>query len=98
MDWFGAVMEGLGSYFGARGQEGQSAMDEKTFKWTSRLHAFDAELEDYYKRKDKAEMRRGAAEYAKFSSLDRWAPGYTNTFTPDPVPERPTVDRIKDEY
>lgn len=98
MDWWSAVLEGIGSYFGSDDDEGGGAMDEDTFKWTSRLHAFDAELEDYYKQRDKAEMRRGANEYAKFSSLDRWAPNYTNTFTPNPVPERPNHEDVEDNY
>lgn len=99
MDWMTAVVQGIGTYFGARGKDKErDAMNEDTFKWTSRLHAFDMELEDYFKQRDKAEMRRGANEYAKFSSLDRWAPEYRNTFVANPVPEKPTTDSIKDNY
>lgn len=97
MDWFTAVLEGIGSYFGSDDNE-SGAMDKDSFKWTARLHAFDAELEDYYKQRDKAEMRRGANEYAKFSSLDRWAPNYTNTFVPNPEPGKPNHEDIEDDY
>lgn len=98
MGWLDALIGGAFSYFSDRSEERQQeAMDKDTYKWSSRLHQYDARLEDYYRRKDKAERRRGANEYAKFSSLSRWAPGYTNTFTPDPVGDEPAPMDYEDE-
>jgi hypothetical protein len=99
MDWLGAIFSGIGTYFGSRSSENQrQAASKDDYKWTARLSAFEKELDDYYTQRDKAEMRRGANEYAKFSSLDRWAPGYTNTFVPNPAPGKPQLDEIEDNY
>lgn len=99
MSWMNAVIAGIGTYFSNRSAEkGKEKENEDSFIWGSRRDAFGKELDRYFEKLDKAEMRRGAAEYGKFSSLDKWAPGYTNTFTPDPVPEKPTTGSIKAGY
>lgn len=99
MSWVNAVIAGIGTYFSNRSADKDKAADnEGAFTWGSRRYAFDKELDRYYDKIDKAEQRRGAAEYGKFSSLDRWAPNYTNTFQPDPIPTKPTTGTIKGTY
>lgn len=103
MSWFNAVLAGVTTYFGNRSKEKAAEKAAKTaskedFIWGSRMSAFDKELDRYHQKLDKAEMRRGAGEYAKFSSLDKWAPGYQQTFQPDPVPTKPTTASIEKGY
>jgi hypothetical protein len=42
------------------------------------------ELENYYKQQDKMEKLRGLDEFRKFSTVQNFAPQYTNT-NPNPV-------------
>lgn len=87
MGWFDAVLGGLNSFFGAKEKESADrAKNKSDYMWSSRLARYQAELDDYYKQRDRGETRAGAAEFAKFSSLDQWAPGYQQTFVPPTVP------------
>lgn len=99
MSWMNAVIAGIGTYFSSRSADKAKERDnEGAYIWGSRSDAFSKELDRYFNKIDKQEMRRGAAEYGKFSSLDKWAPGYTNTFQPDPIPTKPTTGSIKATY
>jgi hypothetical protein len=103
MSWFNAVLAGAATYFSNRSsqraaEQANKAATKEDFIWGSRLSAFDKELDRYHEKLDKAEMRRGANEYAKFSSLDKWAPNYQQTFQPDPVPAKPTTGTIERDY
>lgn len=46
-------------------------------------YAFKSALDDYYAKKNRAEKTRALGNYTQFSSLDNFAPGYKNKFTPD---------------
>lgn len=89
-DWTGAVLAGLSSMF----QSSQASSDAKAknkdeYTWSSRLMKYKAALDDYYKLRDRQEYRNAAGEYGKFSSLDQWAPGYTQTYRPLNSPAAP---------
>lgn len=52
--------------------------------------AFEAELVDFYKQKDKARKRTALDTYGQFSTLNKWAPNYTPAPAVD-VPTKPTA-------
>lgn len=85
-DWTGAVLSGLNSLFGSSSEKKKNK-DEYT--WSARLMKYKAALDDYYKLRDRQEMRNAAGEYGKFSSLDKWAPGYVQTYKPLNAPGAP---------
>lgn len=96
MSWVDWVVAGVNTYMQSRSKDKDREADTKeSFKWGARRDAFAMDLEQYYKRKEKAEMRRGAGEYAKFSSLSSWAPNYRNTFVADPVGDKPNPDNYQ---
>lgn len=84
---------GSGNIFGALlgGLQGAAAakLDEKAVKQAGierrKSSAFEADLVDYYKQKDKSRKRVALDTYGQFSQLKRWAPNYTNT----PAVEQP---------
>lgn len=98
MGWVDAVLAGVSSYFSSRSDDRrEEARSEDDYKWGARLSSFNRADEYYYDQLKKDEMRRGASEYGKFSSLDRWAPNYRQTFQPNPVPTKPEPMDYEDE-
>ena len=94
MGWLSAVISAAGSYLSDRSAAKDAAKAAKAanadeYLWSARLERYNSALADYYKQRDKGQMRNAAAEYGKFSSLDRWAPGYTNTNRPLQAPALP---------
>lgn len=87
---------GSGNIFGALlgGLQGAAAakLDEKAVKQAGverrKSSAFEADLVDYYKQKDKSRKRVGLDTYGQFSQLKRWAPNYQDTPAID-VPAKP---------
>ena len=98
MGWFDAVLGGIGSFLDSKSKEDAAkAANKDEYLWGGRAKRYQMALEDWYKQKDKQDQRAGAAEYAKFSSLDRWAPEYTNTYVPPTVPDAPPkTDEVAD--
>ena len=89
-DWTGMVLAGLGSMFSnSASQSNIKAENEDDYKWSARLMKYKSALDDYYKLRDRQEYRNAAGEYGKFSSLDQWAPGYTQTYQPLQAPSAP---------
>ena len=89
-DWTGAVLAGLGSMFAANSaSSAASAKTKDEYMWSARLMRYRTTLDDYYKLRDRQEMRNAAGEYGKFSTLDQWAPGYSQTYQPLQAPNRP---------
>jgi hypothetical protein len=89
----GAFLQGL------VGGSSQKKAEKRRFKFDWRLQegagrisrqntAYEYELQDYYKQKDRGEKRRGLDEYRKFSTVQQFAPGYQNT---TPAPTMPTL-------
>lgn len=92
----GSGSSGYGNIFGALlgGLQGAAAakLDEKAVKQAGIEHrkssAFEADLVDYYKQKDKSRKRVALDTYGQFSQLKRWAPNYQNTAAVE-VPAKP---------
>lgn len=84
---FGALLSGLASGAGSwlDSKNAEKAMKQKGVQDRKTL-AFGADLEDYYKQKDKARKRVALDTYGQFSQLSKYAPNYTNT----PAVEVPT--------
>lgn len=89
MDWISAALAGASALFGESDSDKARAASKAEYKWGTRFERYRALLDDWKTQKDKAEKRAGAAEYAKFSSLDQWAPGYRQTYVPPVVSATP---------
>jgi hypothetical protein len=87
---FGALLSGLGGAAGSwmDGKNSEKAMKMKGEQDRKTL-AYTADLEDYFKQKDKVRKRVGLDTYGQFSQLKRWAPNYVDTPMPD-QPAKPT--------
>ena len=85
-----AIISGISSYFGAKSKakaEKKARLQE--YKLSARLLKYKAAIDDHYMLRDRQEMRNAAGEFGKFSSLDEWAPEYTQTYKPLTAPARP---------
>lgn len=94
MGWLDAVISAAGTYLNDKkknkdAQNNAKAANKEEYLWSARLERYNAALKDYYKLRDRQETRNAAAEYGKFSSLDKWAPGYTQTYKPLQAPNAP---------
>jgi len=94
MGWLSAVLESAGQWLGDKqkakdAQSAAKAANKDEYMWSARLERYNAALKDYYKLRDRQETRNAAAEYGKFSSLDKWAPEYTQTYKPLQAPNAP---------
>lgn len=88
---FGAMLGGLAG--GADAKLGIEMVREKAKLEGAeerRSLGFAADLEDYYKQKDKARKRVAVDTYGQFSQLDRWAPNATAAPAVD-VPNKPVA-------
>lgn len=88
---FGAMLGGLAG--GADAKLGIEAVREKARLEGAeerRSLGFAADLEDYYKQKDKARKRTAIDSYGQFSLMDRWAPNATAAPAVD-VPTKPVA-------
>lgn len=85
--WGQILAGGINGYANAKlGEKEIKAMGQEQRKTS----AFEAELLDYYKQKDKARKRVALDTYGQFSTIKNWAPNYT----PAPgiqVPTKPTA-------
>lgn len=86
MNWGSLFASGVSGAAGA-------AMNEKTAKEKGKqdrqTSAFEAELLDYYKQKDKSRRRVALDTYGQFDLTKRWAPNMTAAPAVD-VPNKPT--------
>jgi len=102
MGWLDAVISAAGQWLGDKekakdAQANAKAANKDEYLWSARLERYNAALKDYYKLRDRSEMRAAASEYGKFSSLDKWAPGYTQTYKPLEAPNAPpTAANVQD--
>ena len=96
--WGQILAGGINGYANAKlGEKEIKAMGEEQRKTAllqaeqgRKTSAFEAELLDYYKQKDKARKRAALDTYGQFSTVKNWAPNYT----PAPgiqVPTKPTA-------
>lgn len=99
VNWWAVAASVVGSYVDSRQASKTSAMQAAANAEEARLIGqeerksaqFKAELEEYYKAKRRAETRGGLSEFAKFSTMKEWAPGYTNTMPAEQMPVKPTA-------
>lgn len=90
MDWISAALAGASAYFkGKSDKDAAKAATKDDYTWGSRMERYRTQLSDWESEIGKSRKRQGAAEFAKFSSLDQWAPGYRQTYTPPTVPTAP---------
>lgn len=97
MGWLDAVISAAGTYLNDKQKAKDDASASKAknkdeYQWSARLERYNAALKDYYKMRDVGEKRAAASEYGKFSSLDKWAPGYTQTYKPLEAPSAPPTE------
>lgn len=102
--FFGNLLNGIGGSGGSDGNiwgqilaggingYASAGLNEKLLetkgKEDRKSTAFEAELVDYYKQKDKSRKRTALDTYGQFSTMGKWAPNYT----PSPavqVPNKP---------
>ena len=85
--WGQILAGGINGFASAKlGEKEIKAMGQEQRKTS----AFEAELLDYYKQKDKGRKRAALDTYGQFSTIKNWAPNYT----PSPavqVPTKPTA-------
>lgn len=89
---FGALLSGLGGAAGSW-MDGKNAAAAFKMKGEQdrKTTAFTADLQDFYKQKDKVRKRVALDSYGQFSQLKRWAPNYVDTPMPDqPAKPAPT--------
>lgn len=85
--WGQILAGGINGYANAKlGEKEIKAMGAEKRKST----AFEAELLDYYKQKDKGRKRAALDTYGQFSTIKQWAPDYTPA-PPVQVPTKPTI-------
>lgn len=51
---------------------------------------YTADMEWYYKQRERDQKMKGAGNYSQFNSLERFVPGYTPSAPPSPLPTKPT--------
>lgn len=68
--WWNAASGVAGAYLSKEAMEEKGKQDRQTT-------AFEAELADYYKQKDKQRKRVALDTYGQFSLMNRWAPNAT---------------------
>jgi hypothetical protein len=100
MGWIAAAVAVVGSY--AKSQQDKKAAknakkDSKEMTQAEAMLArensqFDAEQEYYYQQLEKKEKSRGLDEFRKFSTVQNYAPNYTNTNTGPVVPTKPNYN------
>ena len=98
-DLLGGVMAGIGGSAAAKREDKAS---EQSHEWALALAAlkggedrrtldFQAQLDDFYKQKDKQRQRTALDTYGQFSVQHRRTPGYSTTASVD-VPTQPRWD------
>ena len=98
-DLLGGVMAGIG---GAAAAKREDKASEQSHEWALALAAlkggedrrtldFQAQLDDFYKQKDKQRQRTALDTYGQFSVQHRRTPGYSTTASVD-VPTQPRWD------
>lgn len=80
--WWNAASGAASAYLGKEAMEEKGKQDRATT-------AFEAELMDYYKQKDKYRKRVALDTYGQFSTMKRWAPTATAA-APVDVPNKPS--------
>lgn len=101
MGWIAAAVAVVGSY--AKSQQDKKAaknakkdsqeMTMAEAKLARQNSQFDAEQEYYYQQLEKKEKSRGLDEFRKFSTVQNYAPDYTNTNPGPVVPTKPGFDQ-----
>lgn len=62
--------------------------------WAREENAFDKSLDNFYRQKERVERQRGLDEFRKFSTVQSFAPEYTNTNRI----ENPVMPNAQDAY
>lgn len=92
----GAVISGAAASKKAK-QDKKDAqeMTKEGAQYNAILSQFDNEQDYYYKQLEKGEKMRGLAEFKKFSTLNSYAPNYTNDNTGPVIPIKPDATNVK---
>lgn len=101
MGWIAAVVTVVGSYAKSQQDKKNANKAKKDGQEMTQAEArlarensqFDAEQEYYYQQLEKKEKSRGLDEFRKFSTVQNYAPTYTNTNAGPVVPNRPEFDK-----
>lgn len=89
---FQGLLGGLGGAMDAQAQQRMTREENEYAKERIRISSeeqrrnigFAADMDDYYKQKDKVRRRAALDTYGQFSLLSRYAPNYQNTPPVDP--------------